>query len=107
MSDLWNSLQQLDIWGLQAELNRARRSRSQREHTLEQKVQALEEQNEELRLRLTVLVNLLVAKNLFTTNEITAVWSALEADAKSRRCPQCGFTYDWNGARCGHCNYQV
>jgi len=104
---LWAILQQLDIWGLQCQLNRMNRSRSRQDHAQEQRILALEEENKELRLHLTVLVNILVAKGVFSAEEIKSIISTLEADASATRCPKCGFTYQWDGVRCGHCSYQV
>jgi hypothetical protein len=105
MDALWDLLQQLNIWGLQAQLNGAERSRSRREHAQDRKILALEDENEELRLQLTVLINLLVAKKVCTVEEMTTVFTALKAVRESRQCPRCGFIYQWDGARCGHCGY--
>jgi hypothetical protein len=105
MNDLWDLLQQLDIWGLQAQLNRAEHSRSRREHVQDRKILALEEEIEEMRLKLAVLINLFVAKKVCTMEEITTVLTGLEAARKSTQCPRCDFTYQWDGARCGHCGY--
>src|SRR5437764_11737323 len=104
---LWNTLQQLDIWGLQSQLNRANRSRSRQDHTQDQRILTLEEENKELRLHLTVLVNILVAKGVLPAEEIKSIISTLDAEAKAKRCPRCGFTYQWDGMRCGHCSYQA
>jgi hypothetical protein len=104
---LWDMMQQLDIWGLQSQLNRSNRSQSRRDREQDQRILALEEENKELRLHLTVLVNLLVAKGVFSAEEIGSIISALEAETNAKRCPSCGFTYQWDGVRCGHCSYQA
>jgi hypothetical protein len=73
--------QNLEIEDLQERLNQMRDEKTAAAATQEKRIEALQEETHELKVRLAVLIKLLVAKNVLTAQEIASMIAALEPEA--------------------------
>ena len=72
--------QNLEIEALRERLDQMRDERTPATWTQKKQIEALQEETQELKLRLGVLIKLLVAKNLLTAQEIASMIAALEPE---------------------------
>jgi hypothetical protein len=70
--------QNLEIQEIQERLDQMRHAKPTAAWTHEKQIEALQEETHALKLRLAVLIQLLVAKNLLTAQEIASMIAALE-----------------------------
>ncbi len=73
-------LQNLEIEALQERLNQMRDEKAPAARTQEKQIETLQQETHDLKVRLAVLIQLLVAKNVLTAQEIASMIAALEPE---------------------------